>query len=164
MNELADPELTAVYVESQNDKRERHDSLVTLTAPELVLATRHNEVVMLLECVALRQDGKVYLSCLLSRRPRCHVCLSTMVETGSVDPSVECVQTSQENEFSVLPGETVLGDAPGLLSETSPVDSRKCVVEVNDSVVALIEMLSNCQEQLRLAEQKLDERCEPLKE
>ena len=37
MNELANPELTAVYVESQNEKRERHDSLVTLTAPELVL-------------------------------------------------------------------------------------------------------------------------------
>ena len=34
MNELADPELTAVYAESQNEKRERHDSIVTLTAPE----------------------------------------------------------------------------------------------------------------------------------
>ena len=45
MNELADPELTAVYVESQN--KERHDSFVTLTAPELVFATRHNEVVPL---------------------------------------------------------------------------------------------------------------------
>ena len=58
-----------------------------------------------------------------------------MVETGSVDPSVECVQTSQEDEISVLPDDTVLDDAPGLLSETSPVDLRKCVVAVNDSVV-----------------------------
>ena len=83
-----------------------------------------------------------------------------MVETGSADPSVVCVQTSQEDEISVLPDDTVLDDAPGLLSETSPVDSRKCVVAVN----ALTETLSNCQEQLRLAEQQLDERYEPLKE
>ena len=69
-----------------------------------------------------------------------------------------------EDEISVLPGDTVLGDAPGLLSETSPVDSRKCVVAVNDSVVSLTETLSNCQEQLRLTEQQLDEWCEPLKE
>ena len=69
-----------------------------------------------------------------------------MVETGSVDPSVECVQTSQEDEISVLPGDTVLGDAPSLLSETSPVDSRKCSVAVHDSVVSLTETLSNCPE------------------
>ena len=86
------------------------------------------------------------------------------METGSVDPSFECVQTSQEDEFSVLPSDTVLDDAPGLLSETSPVNSRKCVVAANDSVVSLTETLSNCLEQLRLAEQQLDERCEPLKE
>ena len=29
------------------------------------------------------------------------------METGSVDPSVECVQTSQEDEISELPGDTV---------------------------------------------------------
>ena len=34
VNELADPELTAMYAESQNAKRERHDSFVTLTAHE----------------------------------------------------------------------------------------------------------------------------------
>ena len=36
MNELADLELTAVYAESQNEKRERHDSIVTLTATERI--------------------------------------------------------------------------------------------------------------------------------
>ena len=36
MNELADPELTAVYAESQNEKHERHDYIVTLTAPEIL--------------------------------------------------------------------------------------------------------------------------------
>ena len=34
VNVLADPELTAVYAKSQNEKREHHDSIVTLTAPE----------------------------------------------------------------------------------------------------------------------------------
>ena len=92
------------------------------------------------------------------------MCLSTMVETGSVDPSVERVQTSQEDEISEPPGDTVLDDAPGPMSETSLVDSRKCVAAVSDSVGSLTEALSNCQEQLRLAEQQLDERCEPLKE
>ena len=58
----------------------------------------------------------------------------------------------------------VLTDAPDLISETFPVDSRKCVVAANDSMDSLTETLSNCQEQLRLAEQQLDERCEPLKE
>ena len=41
--ELADPELSAVYAESQNRKRKRHDSLVTLTALEMVFATRLDE-------------------------------------------------------------------------------------------------------------------------
>ena len=36
VNELADPELTAVYAESQDEKRERHDSIVMLTAPERI--------------------------------------------------------------------------------------------------------------------------------
>ena len=58
----------------------------------------------------------------------------------------------------------VLNDAPDPISETSPVDSRKCVVAANDSMDSLTETLSNCQEQLRLAEQQLDEWCEPLKE
>ena len=40
---LADPELSAVYAESQNRKRKRHDSLVTLTALEMVFATRLDE-------------------------------------------------------------------------------------------------------------------------
>ena len=44
------------------------------------------------------------------------------------------------------------------------MDSRKCVVAANDSMDSLTEALSNCQEQLRLAVQQLDERCEPLKE
>ena len=60
--------------------------------------------------------------------------------------------------------DTVLGDALGPMSETSPLDSRVCVVAANDSMDSLTEALSNCQEQLRLAEQQLDERCEPLKE
>ena len=34
MNELADPEHTAVYAQSQNETHKRHDSIVTLTAPE----------------------------------------------------------------------------------------------------------------------------------
>ena len=59
-----------------------------------------------------------------------------------------------------LPGDTILGNAPGLVSETYPVDSQKCVVAVNDPIDSLIETLSNCQEQL----QQLDGRCEPLKE
>ena len=50
------------------------------------------------------------------------------------------------------------------MSETSLVDLRKCVAAANDSIDSLTEALSNCQEQLRLAEQQLDERCEPLKE
>ena len=36
VNELADPEFTVVYAESQNEKRERHNSIVTLTAPERI--------------------------------------------------------------------------------------------------------------------------------
>ena len=32
LNELVDPEFTAVYDESPNEKRERHDSIVMLTA------------------------------------------------------------------------------------------------------------------------------------
>ena len=55
-------------------------------------------------------------------------------------------------------GDTVLGDALGPMSETSPVDSRKCVVAANDSMDVLTKALSNCQEQLRLAEQQLEER------
>jgi len=80
------------------------------------------------------------------------------------EPSVESVQTAQGDEISEPPGDTVLGDAPGPMSETSPVDSRKCVVAANDSMDSLTEALSNCQEQLRRAEQQLDERCEPLRE
>ena len=34
VNELADPEFTAVSAKSQNEKHERHDSFVMLTAPE----------------------------------------------------------------------------------------------------------------------------------
>ena len=36
VNDLADPEVTAVYAKSQNEKRERHDSIVTLTAPKRI--------------------------------------------------------------------------------------------------------------------------------
>ena len=50
------------------------------------------------------------------------------------------------------------------MSETSPVISRKHVVAANNSMVSLTKTLSNCQEQLRLAERQLDERCELLKE
>ena len=53
-------------------------------------------------------------------------------------------------------GDTVLGDALDPMSETSPVNSRKCVVAVNDSIDVLAKALSNCQEQLRLAEQQLE--------
>ena len=55
----------------------------------------------------------------------------------------------------MLPDDTVLGHALGPISVTSPVDSWKYVVTVNDSIVSLTETLSNCQEQLRLAEQQL---------
>ena len=55
-------------------------------------------------------------------------------------------------------------DAPNPISETSPVESRRCVVAANDSMNFLTETLSNCQEQLRLAEQQLDKWCEPLRE
>ena len=51
----------------------------------------------------------------------------------------------------------ILGDALGLVSETSPVDLQKGVFAVNGLIDSLIETLSNCQEQL----QQLDGRCEP---
>ena len=72
------------------------------------------------------------------------MCLSTWWRQDTSEPSVECVQTSQEDEISERP-----------ISETSPVDSWKCVVTVNDAIDSLTKTLSNCQEQLRLAEQQL---------
>ena len=56
-----------------------------------------------------------------------------------------------------FPGDMFLGDALGLVFETSPVDSQKGVFAVNDLIDSLIKTLSNCQEQL----QQLDGRCEP---
>ena len=151
-----------------------HLVLAPLSAYREACSPRHNEVVVLKECVVLRQDGDVSLSCLLPRRspvlgyvlaePRftsCllviqggHVSLSTMVETG----------VRRSRLISEPPGDTVLNEAPGLMSETSPVNSRKCMVAATNSMHSLTKTLSNCQEQLRPAEQILDERCEPLKE
>ena len=88
-----------------------------------------------------------------------HVGLSTLVRTKCVGAVCWNLQTVQGDKISEPPGDTVLGDAPGPMSETSPVDSRKCVVATNDSMDVLTEALSNCKEQLRLAEQQLDERC-----
>ena len=77
------------------------------------------------------------------------------------EPSVECVQTTQGDEISEPPGATIqctwsdVRDVSGGFTEM-----RGCN---DDSMDSLTETLSKCQEQLCLAEKRLDERCEPLK-